>query len=94
MPAPGGSDFDQPFGSQEDDDEEISFSAFDVDSFDDRTFDEPADSADEQQGPYQTLQPGSRLDWAVEWRLEELPSGTPLVAGSTELIQAVADTQR
>lgn len=48
----------------------------------------------EQQGPYQTLQPGSRLDWAVEWRLEELPSGTPLVAGSTELIQAVADTQR
>lgn len=48
----------------------------------------------EQQGAYQALQPGSRLDWAVEWRLEELPNGTPLVAGSTELIQAAADAQR
>lgn len=78
VPAPDGSDFDQPFGSQEDDDEEISFSAFDVDSFDDRTFDEPADSADEQQDPYQAQdEPEERRpedDFGEDPRLEAPPA--------------------
>jgi hypothetical protein len=39
----------------------------------------------EPQGAYQTIAPGSSLEWTVRWKLRQIPSGTAVAVGSTDL---------
>lgn len=41
----------------------------------------------EQQGPYRSIAPGSRLDWTVRWALRKIPASIDRRLGSTGLVE-------